>query len=301
MTERHDDKPDGMDGLSRRCFMRGVGAAVGLGLAHCSGAEVEDYVRQHYHRLTDEDKQHIFARIEAQAADRFGVDIQISDPQPIPDVEWAYALNLSYCIGCRRCEYACVRENNTSRDPQIHYIRILRMEKGSLDVEESDVFYEGEVPDPEHFYMPVQCHQCSNPPCVRACPIGATWSEPDGIVVVDYEWCIGCRYCQAACPYWARRFNFAEPTIRPSEINPNQGYLSNRIRPVGVVEKCTYCLHRVRNGQYPACVEVCPTGSRKFGNIRDPESEVRHVIENKRVYIFKEELGTIPRFYYFFD
>jgi molybdopterin-containing oxidoreductase family iron-sulfur binding subunit len=227
--------------------------------------------------------------------------VHVTDPPPLEGVAFGYGLNLSSCIGCRRCEYACARENNTSRDPQIHYIRVLEMEKGAIDVERSEHYYEGRVPGDESFYMPVQCHQCANPPCVRACPVGATWSEPDGIVVVDYNWCIGCRYCQAACPYFARRFNFTEPTIRPSEINPEQAYLSNRLRMAGVVEKCTFCLQRVRRGRYPACLEVCPTGARKFGDLRDPGSEIRRVIETKRVYVFKEELGTVPRFFYFFS
>jgi molybdopterin-containing oxidoreductase family iron-sulfur binding subunit len=292
------------EGISRRGFVQAIGTAAGLAgisLTGCTQEQLEDAFRQHYHRLTEDEKREIFARIEAQIQERYGVDVRISDPPPIEGVNFAYALNLSYCIGCRRCEYACVRENNTSRDPQIHYIRVLRLEKGSLDVEGSDIFFEGEVPQEDSFYMPVQCHQCANPPCVSACPVQATWAEPDGIVVVDYDWCIGCRYCQAACPYWARRFNFTEPDIRPEEINPDQGYLSNRLRPVGVIEKCTYCLHRVRRGRYPACVEACPTGSRKFGDLNDPNSEVRRVIESTRVYIFKEELGTIPKFFYFFD
>ena len=115
------------------------------------------------------------------------------------------------------------------------------------------------------------------------------------------DWCIGCRYCMAACPYWARRFNFEKPDVPKDEINPDMGYLSNRPRPKGVVEKCHFCLQRTRKGRYPACVEVCPTGSRKFGNLRDPESEIAQIIKNKRVYVLKEEVGTLPRFYYYFD
>jgi molybdopterin-containing oxidoreductase family iron-sulfur binding subunit len=105
----------------------------------------------------------------------------------------------------------------------------------------------------------------------------------------------------AACPYWARRFNFAKPAIPAEEINTEMAYLGNRIRPRGVVEKCTFCLRRARQGMLPACVEVCPTGSRVFGNVRDPESPINYILNNKRVYIFKEEAGTIPRFYYCFD
>ena len=183
----------------------------------------------------------------------------------------------------------------------IRYIRVLEMESGTFDMEHADPFYEHEhVPKRGKYYLPVQCQQCENPPCVKACPVRATWAEPDGIVVVDYNWCIGCRYCQAACPYFARRFNWDAPAIAPDHINPNQGYLSNRIRPMGVVEKCTFCLQRTRNGRYPACLEACPTGARKFGNMKDPNGEIRHILETKRVYVLKEELGTLPRFFYFF-
>jgi molybdopterin-containing oxidoreductase family iron-sulfur binding subunit len=163
------------------------------------------------------------------------------------------------------------------------------------------VDYEHAVPAPGKYYMPVQCQQCDDAPCVKVCPVEATWKEKDGIVVVDYNWCIGCRYCEAACPYHARRFNWSAPEIPAGEINPNQGYLSNRIRPQGVVEKCTFCLHRTRKGLLPACLEACPTGARVFGNLLDPDSEIRWVLENKRVYVLKEELGTRPRFFYYFD
>ena len=217
-------------------------------------------------------------------------------------VEFVYGLNISRCIGCRKCVHACVKENNQSRAPEIQYIRVLEMEKGSINLETSDHHYdEATVPNPDKYYMPVQCHQCSKPPCVKVCPTEATWQEPDGITVIDYDWCIGCRYCEAACPYWARRFNFAEPSVLDSELNPQNAYLSNRPRDKGVMEKCTFCLQRTRVGRLPACLEVCPTGSRKFGNVRDPNSEVAYILMHKRVYVLKEDVGTLPRFFYYFD
>ena len=94
---------------------------------------------------------------------------------------------------------------------------------------------------------------------------------------------------------------FLEPEIAAEEINPDQGYLSNRVRPQGVVEKCHFCLHRTRRGRQPACAEACPTGARVFGNLLDPDSPIRWVLDNKRVFVLKEELGTRPRFFYFFD
>jgi molybdopterin-containing oxidoreductase family iron-sulfur binding subunit len=199
-----------------------------------------------------------------------------------------------------------LKENNQSRDSaadiEMSYIRVLELNKGAINLETSTAYYDPEtVPQKDKYYMPVQCHQCRQSPCTKVCPVQATWQEPDGLVVVDYNWCIGCRYCMAACPYDARRFNYKKPTISAAEINLNQDYMSNRIRPKGVVEKCTFCLQRTRAGKYPACLEVCPTGARVFGNLLDPDSEISYILNHKRVYILKEDIGTVPRFYYFFD
>jgi molybdopterin-containing oxidoreductase family iron-sulfur binding subunit len=263
---------------------------------------VEQFLQKHYKEMTPEDKQQVFSRIQDAVKRRHDVDVRLQDPPPRDGVEFVYGLNLSRCIGCRRCVHACVKENNQSLAPEIQYIRVLQMEKGSIDLESSDHHYESPlVPDPDKYYMPVQCHQCAKPPCVKVCPVEATWQEPDGITVIDYDWCIGCRYCEAACPYWARRFNFCEPEVPKGELNPDMAYLSNRPRQKGVMEKCTYCLHRTRVGRMPACLEVCPTGSRKFGNVLDPESEVAYILKHKRVYVLKEDVGTIPRFFYYFD
>lgn len=263
---------------------------------------VEELLQKHYKEMTPEDKEQVFARIIEAVNKRHNVKAEMSDPPPLDGVEFVYGLNITRCIGCRRCVHACVSENNESRAPEIQYIRVLEMEKGSIDVESSNHYYEhSSLPHPNKYYMPVQCHQCTKPPCVKVCPVEATWQEPDGITVIDYDWCIGCRYCEAACPYWARRFNFAEPHIPEGELNTEIAYLSNRPRPKGVMEKCTFCLHRTRTGRMPACVEVCPTGSRKFGNVLDPDSEVAYILRHKRVYVFKEEVGTIPRFFYYFD
>jgi molybdopterin-containing oxidoreductase family iron-sulfur binding subunit len=240
--------------------------------------------------------------MEHKYKEQLGKDIEVSGAGPLPGVHFAYALDISRCIGCRRCVYACVAENNQSRDPQIHWIRVFEMEKEKgVDFSHADPYYNpAEVPAEGHFYIPVGCQQCENPPCTKVCPTGATWAEKDGIVVIDYDWCIGCRYCMAACPYGARHFNWKAPTIPENEINPHTHYLGNRPRPKGVVEKCTFCIQRSREGRYPACVEVCPVGARKFGNILDPNSEIRYIIEHKRVLVLKEELNTVPRFFYFY-
>ncbi|MCH5375594.1 MAG: 4Fe-4S dicluster domain-containing protein, partial [Planctomycetes bacterium] len=160
---------------------------------------VEQFLQKHYKEMTPEDKQQVFDRIRRQVQQRFHVAADLRDPPPLDGVEFVYGLNISRCIGCRKCVHACVKENNQSRSPEIQYIRVLEMEKGSIDVETSDHYYDpAEVPQADKYYMPVQCHQCSKPPCVKVCPVEATWQEPDGITVIDYDWCIGCRYCEAA-------------------------------------------------------------------------------------------------------
>ena len=303
--------------VTRRTFLKGAAASM-VGVAGLMAAlkpllafergevTLDDLLQKHYRELTPPEMQRILNDLEQKCQQSYGVRPTIRDLKPLPGVEFAYALNLTRCIGCRRCAHACLKENNQSRedaeDIEMSYIRVLELNKGAIDLETSNVYYAPEhVPQKDKYYMPVQCHQCRQSPCTKVCPVQATWQEPDGLVVVDYNWCIGCRYCMAACPYEARRFNYKKPTISQDAINPNQAYLSNRIRPKGVVEKCTFCLQRTRAGKYPACLEVCPTGARVFGNLLDPDSEISYILKNKRVYVLKEEVGTLPRFYYFFD
>jgi molybdopterin-containing oxidoreductase family iron-sulfur binding subunit len=244
----------------------------------------------------------MLADLEREYATKYGKPVTVSDTPAPENVVFAYALDISRCIGCRRCVYACVEENNQSRQPQVHWIRVLSMDKErGIDFAEADAYYQpDQVPEDGHFYVPVSCQQCRNPPCTKVCPVGATWQEKDGIVVIDYDWCIGCRCCMAACPYGARHFNWSEPGLPSADVNPDMHYLGNRPRPRGVVEKCTFCIQRVRAGRYPACVEVCPVGARKFGNLLDPDSEIRYIIEHKRVLVLKEELNTMPKFFYFY-
>lgn len=302
--------PEKPSGISRRTALKGLGATLGAAafakaiapLANWAADQsVDEFLQQHYRELSPDQMQAILERLQKETKEDYGADVTISDQKAQAGVKFAYALNLSICVGCRKCSEACHKENNHDRPSGNSYIRVLEMKKGSMDMEKGRADYGGPVPKKDNFYMPVQCQQCDAPPCVDVCPVEATWKEPDGIVAVDYNWCIGCRYCEAACPYHARRFNWTKPEIPEEEITPVQGYLSNRIRPEGVMEKCTFCMHRTREGKLPACLEACPTGARVFGNILDPESEIRWVLDNKRVFVLKEELGTKPSFYYFFD
>ncbi|MCA9184447.1 MAG: 4Fe-4S dicluster domain-containing protein [Planctomycetales bacterium] len=296
--------------VSRRTAMKGAGATLGAAafvaaiapLRHLGESlTADEFMQRHYKELSAEDKRAVLARLEAETASEYGAEVRIGDLRPIPGTKFVYAINLSVCNGNGACVEACHRENNHDRATNQSYIRVLEMPKGTMDMEQGNTTYQHPVPADDRFYMPVQCQQCDEPPCVDVCPVEATWKEDDGIVVVDYNWCIGCRYCEAACPYHARRFNWKAPEVPAAEINPDQGYLSNRIRPQGVVEKCHYCLHRTRAGRLPACLEACPTGARVFGNILDPDSEVRWLLKNKRVFILKEHLGTQPAFFYFSD
>lgn len=295
--------------VSRRTLLKGAAlgaAAAALPPAAAKASIWEAFFQKHFQELNARDLEKIIARLEKEYAEKYGKEIEVSAQEPLPGVLFGYGLDIARCIGCRRCVYACVEENNQSRDPQIHWITVLRFKKGDKwvnDLENADKYYNPDkVPEPGYFYMPVQCQQCENPPCVKVCPTQATWSEDDGIVVVDYNWCIGCRYCMAACPYGARHFNWTRPGLPREEIQTQTHYLGNRPRYSGVVEKCTFCIQRTRNkpGQYPACVEICPVGARKFGNLLDPKSEIRYCIENKRIFRLKEDLNTHPKFFYFF-
>ena len=307
-----DNNPPAAD-VSRRSFLR-TSAVMASGAAALAASLAplrhlgdyvtpEQFLQKYYKELTPVEMQKVLDRITREVEKQYQVRPDVRDYKPMNGVEFIYCLNLTRCIGCLKCVHACVGENNQSRNPEIQYIRVLKMPHGSMDTEKGDHNYApASVPEKGFFYMPIQCQQCKNPPCVKVCPVKATWQETDGITVIDYNWCIGCRYCEAACPYFARRFNWTRPSIPKERLNPKMSYLGNRPRPQGVMEKCHFCVQRTRQGKYPACLEVCPAGARKFGNVLDPDSEVAYILRTKRVFIqLKEELGTSPRFFYYFD
>jgi len=139
----------------------------------------------------------------------------------------------------------------------------------------------------------VFCNHCDNPPCVRVCPTQATWKRDDGVVAIDEHRCIGCRYCVAACPYGSRSFNFVDP--RPFLVHTTSEYPT---RTRGVVEKCNLCEERLAKGQPPACVRACPGGAMLFGDLRDPDSEIRKALAARYSIRRKPELGTRPQVHY---
>jgi Fe-S-cluster-containing dehydrogenase component len=289
--------------FSRREFVRLTAIGISASVAACSTrAGWDDFFQKRFQEMKPDELARLLSKLEARYEETYGGPFSVKATSAKEKVVFGYGLDLSRCIGCRRCVSACVKENNSSRDVQIQWIRVLRMKKGEFNLEKSEAYYEPEsVPEEGYFTIPVQCQQCENPPCVKVCPVKATWKEPDGIVVIDYNWCIGCRICMAACPYRARKFNWNEPVIPRDEVNRDTHYLGNRPRMKGVVEKCTFCIQRAREGKYTACVEACPTGARKFGNLLDPKSEIRYVLDNFRVFRLKEELNTEPKFFYFFS
>jgi len=302
--------------LDRRDAMKALGTGFLAGLAFfqtaCnpladplerekSALAWDDYFQGNFKVMSDDEKQEAVKRLERQYELQTGHRINVSVDDPLPGVLYGYAFNISKCQGYLECIRGCIKENNQDRKSGMQYITMHEHQKGQINFSEApDDFYH-EVPADGHFYIGTQCFHCENPPCVDVCPVQATWKETDGIVVVDYNWCIGCRYCEAACPYDARRFNWTEPHVPENEVNHNQHYLGNRLRKKGVMEKCTFCIQRTRKGKNPACVEACPTGARIFGNLLDPNSEIRWVLNNKKVFRLKEDLGTEPKFWYFMD
>ena len=303
------DQPD----TGRRTFLKNaaIGSAALMavacvpGAASAAGGELrlrwQEYFKKHYRLMSEAEKRATVERLEKLAAVDQGLQVQIGCEPPLPKVLYGYAFNITRCEGFMECVTACIKENNLDRRTHTQYIRIFEMEPGHLDPSSGDGRFFHEVPVENKFYMGTQCFHCENAPCTKACPTQATWKEPDGIVVVDYDWCIGCRYCQAACPYFGRRFNWGKPEVPKEEVTVNQHYLGNRLRPMGKMEKCTFCIQRTRKGRLPACVEACPTGARVFGNLLDPDSEIRYVLKHKKVFRMKEELGTEPKFWYFID
>ncbi len=210
-------------------------------------------------------------------------------------------IDVGACIGCRTCQWACKKENNipdTISPPWLEVFELkddvgLTGHASAQDLKEGTTTSYTESPREGRWYLPVQCYHCDNPPCVKVCPVGATYKDKDGLVLMNYERCIGCRLCVAACPYSARRFNWFEPEVPADEVNPLVP-----LRPMSVVEKCTFCVHRVRRGKLPRCVEVCPVQARHFGNPNDPESEVARILRSNQSTRLLQEMNTEPQIWY---
>ena len=171
--------------VDRRTLLKG--AALGLAgtmlpLDKANASFWEAFFQKHFREMNESEKKQVIERLEREYEQKYRKAIKIGDEKALPGVTFGYGLDLSRCIGCRRCVYGCVDENNQSKDPQVHWITVLQFKKGDkwVDLEESEKYYNPQkVPESGFFYMPVQCQQCENPPCVKVCPTQATWKEPD--------------------------------------------------------------------------------------------------------------------------
>jgi Fe-S-cluster-containing dehydrogenase component len=205
--------------------------------------------------------------------------------------QWVMVIDQSKCLGCGYCTLACQAHNDIN--PDIQWNRVDPV---------------GQVNGKDAF-LPRPCMQCTKAPCVDVCPVKASYYRADGIVMMDYDRCIGCRYCEVACPYQARSFNWKEFTGQNPAV-PKWGQPEVERRPRGVVEKCAFCYQRIDRGlsfglepgidddASPACVVACPTEARLFGDINDPESNVSKALAAHPTYRLREALGTEPRVYY---
>lgn len=212
---------------------------------------------------------------------------------------WGMVIDLDRCTGCQACVMACKAENNVpavgareaARGRIISWMQVL--------VEESEERVR---------FLPRPCLQCDDPPCTKVCPVYATYRNPEGIVAQIYARCIGCRFCMAACPYNAKYFNWLRYQKEAPGQNPDVS-----LRPKGVVEKCTFCHHRLQRareralaerrdlapGEYvPACAEACPTRAITFGDLSDPGGEVARLARSPRAFKLGEQLGTKPKVIY---
>ena len=215
--------------------------------------------------------------------------------EPIVGKRWAMVVDLDACRkeeGCTDCIQACHKVHNVPKfDNPKDEVKWIWKEP-----------YAEAFPNQKHEHMAhhllheellVFCNHCDNPPCVRVCPTQATWKRDDGIVMMDWHRCIGCRYCIAACPYGSRSFNWRDPRPHIEETDPE---FPTRTR--GVVEKCTFCDERLAKGRLPACVEACNEKCLIFGDLEDAHSEVREILEKRHSIRRKPGLGTQPEVYY---
>lgn len=230
------------------------------------------------------------------------------------NVKWGMVIDLDKCTGCQACSIACKSENNVPHgSPDEQKRRLEAYWHKVIAVTNND------YPSVNTTIIPMPCMHCENPACVQVCPAKATYKRGDGIVMQNFRRCLGCKYCIVACPYGARSFNYKEQENQeylrpdlPEDLGlENKDYIGPWPYPHrthGVVEKCTFCFHRIdqglKNGKeigidvVPACVEACPAEARVFGNIEDPESNVSKLLASRTSFKLKEDFGTEPKVTY---
>jgi molybdopterin-containing oxidoreductase family iron-sulfur binding subunit len=231
-------------------------------------------------------------------------DLQRALAKPIEERKWSMVIDVRKCVGCDACTVACVAENKLP--PGVVYRPVLEEEIGTY-------------PNVTRRFIPRPCMQCEKPPCVPVCPVHATWKRKDGIIEIDYDKCIGCRYCITACPYSARVFdsgkyyaenansngvamvarNNAERYEKEAAYDWGKPIIrKNEQSPIGNARKCHFCLHRIEKGMLPQCVVSCIGRATFFGDANDKNSLVAELIGKPNVMRLKEEMGTEPKVYY---
>jgi Fe-S-cluster-containing dehydrogenase component len=196
----------------------------------------------------------------------------------VADHDYAFVVDVNRCIGCGQCVRACSIENDVPAGQYRTWIEryVVTPEGVHVDSPDGGMYGFDEVDETltgeaiNTFFVPKLCNHCEQAPCIQVCPVGATYRSPEGFVLVDPEHCIGCSYCVQACPYGVRFIN--------SEKR--------------IADKCTWCYHRVSRGELPACVTVCPTQARMFGDLKDPQSEVARVLQEDNWDVLKPEQHT---------
>jgi len=235
---------------------------------------------------------------------------------------WAMVIDLDKCVACQGCSIACRQENNTPvvAPEQAKLGRAIRW-NDVYPFPINDPEASGEYPNVTTRYTTRPCMHCDNPPCIKVCPVQATYRDEEGLVRQDYNRCIGCRFCTVACPYGVRYFNWEKPDwspelarhINPDRVSVNGSLEGPPVRPKGVVEKCTFCIHRLQKARAtaeaeerefraedyrPACVETCTGSARFFGDLDDPDSSVSRLAQDARAFRLLEDVGTHPKVIY---
>jgi molybdopterin-containing oxidoreductase family iron-sulfur binding subunit len=300
-------------GINRRDLLR-AGAISGAGVSAFAGLAVRDRLASADRDPTGEGTVRdlsVLAGVPPQPDEdvllRMQRDLRKAMAKPVEERRWIMVIDLRKCVGCHACTIGCLAENKLP--PGVVYRPVVTEEIG-------------EFPNVRLRFTPRPCMQCDEPPCVPVCPVDATWKRPDGIVAVDYDQCIGCRYCLTACPYGARTSDFGHSYTEdaalgaplggeaallgpeaPWEQAPSHEYGKQWSRedhgsPVGNARKCHFCLHRLEKGQLPVCSTTCIGRATYFGDANDPDSLVSELVARNDVQTLLPQHGTRPRVFY---